>query len=289
MTAIATALGSSIVTNQMIMVTTALDRTARIWNADTGELLRIHECEDGLTCVSLLAINGDILIVAGSVDRIVRIWSINIGNLVARLEHHTCNILSISTHFSTIFGGLAVSTSEAPEKSAVVWSLDTLNVRNVFAGKDGHVNDVRSAQIFESPSTASAGASCEDTLVVTCGDRSIRLWSMKGDCLLRHITPIVGVLPIVYKVKVVFGATQQPLIISMSQDDFVRVWGLDGTFLTSFEETSRKGGAKGKETMRPFDIFEHTDDKREVSVLMAGPRGIAVSGDVTISFERAHC
>lgn len=75
------------------------DRTARIWDMETGtqKILEINEPEGIDTGVTSVSISADgRLVAAGSLDCIVRIWDVATGFLVERLQGHDDSVYSVS-------------------------------------------------------------------------------------------------------------------------------------------------------------------------------------------------
>ena len=75
------------------------DRTARIWDMDTGrsKVLAISEPESVDAGVTSVAISPDgRLVAAGSLDFYIRIWDVQTGLLIERLKGHKDSVYSVA-------------------------------------------------------------------------------------------------------------------------------------------------------------------------------------------------
>jgi hypothetical protein len=78
-----------------LIVSGSDDRTVRVWNAVSGELL--HILEGHTEEVRSVSFSGDgKLIVSGSYDRMVRVWNTASGELLHTLKGHTDRVTSVS-------------------------------------------------------------------------------------------------------------------------------------------------------------------------------------------------
>jgi WD40 repeat protein len=100
-------------------VTGSYDKTARVWDLDTGACLRILEGHTG--CVTSVALHADgRRAVSGSTDNTLRVWDLDTGACLRILEGHTNWVNSVALHAD---GRRAVTGSE--DKTVRVWDLDT--------------------------------------------------------------------------------------------------------------------------------------------------------------------
>lgn len=82
-----------------LIVSGSGDRTARIWDMETGnqKVLEINEPEGVDAGVTSVAISPDgRFVAAGSLDTVVRIWDASTGNLVERLTGHRDSVYSVA-------------------------------------------------------------------------------------------------------------------------------------------------------------------------------------------------
>ena len=85
--------------NGRLIVSGSGDRTARIWDMETGmqKVLEINEPDGVDAGVTSVAISPDgRLVAAGSLDTIVRIWEVSTGNLIERLRGHRDSVYSVA-------------------------------------------------------------------------------------------------------------------------------------------------------------------------------------------------
>lgn len=82
-----------------LIVSGSGDRTARIWDMDSGsqKILEINEPDGVDAGVTSVAISPDgRLVAAGSLDTVVRIWDVATGYLVERLTGHRDSVYSVA-------------------------------------------------------------------------------------------------------------------------------------------------------------------------------------------------
>ena len=78
-----------------MIVSGSSDKTVRIWNADTGECVRVLEGHSD--CVWSVSLSEDAsMIISGSWDKTVRIWNADTGECVRVLEGHSNYVLSVA-------------------------------------------------------------------------------------------------------------------------------------------------------------------------------------------------
>lgn len=104
------------------------DRTVRLWDIESGQLIMSLAIEDGVTTV---AISPDTrYVAAGSLDKSVRVWDISNGYLLERLE-------GPDGHKDSVY-----SVAFAPNgRDLVSGSLDkTIKMWELMAPRTGHLN-----------------------------------------------------------------------------------------------------------------------------------------------------
>lgn len=70
--------------NGRIIASGSGDRSVRLWDLDTNQMLRALQIEDGVTTVAISPDNR--FVAAGSLDKSVRVWDISTGALMVLLE-----------------------------------------------------------------------------------------------------------------------------------------------------------------------------------------------------------
>lgn len=89
-----------------VVITGSYDRTARIWNLETGEMLRVLEGHTrGVRCLQF----DEAKLITGSMDRTLKIWNWRTGALMRTLEGHTEGIVCLHFNEDTLASGSADS------------------------------------------------------------------------------------------------------------------------------------------------------------------------------------
>jgi F-box/WD-40 domain protein MET30 len=75
------------------VVTASLDHTLKIWDYNTGELVRtLFGHTDGVWCVDVDSIR----IVSGSKDGTIKVWDIETGQCIYTIESHNGAVFAVS-------------------------------------------------------------------------------------------------------------------------------------------------------------------------------------------------
>ncbi|PWN28228.1 hypothetical protein BDZ90DRAFT_231979 [Jaminaea rosea] len=160
-----------------VVITGSYDRTARIWNMDTGEELRVLKGHTrGVRCLQF----DEAKLITGSMDRTLKIWNWRTGALVRTLEGHTEGIVCLNFNDHLLASGSADSNIK-------IWNFKT---GQCFTLK-GHTDWVNSVWLWSGPqpkhrSADSDGA--ENTFLFSASDDgTIRLWDLaKRECLMVY-------------------------------------------------------------------------------------------------------
>ncbi|MFD5268133.1 WD40 repeat domain-containing protein [Streptomyces sp. NPDC058335] len=152
-----------------LAVTASYDRTARVWNPVTGELLHTLDSHNGpITAVATtIARDGLLAVTASSSDRTVIVWNPVSGERLHTLTGHTREIKAIATTVSS--DGTPLAVTAANDRTAIVWNLET--------GRQLHT-------LTDLPGRALAAITTEDgvPLAVTTGkDNTADLWTSATD------------------------------------------------------------------------------------------------------------
>jgi WD40 repeat protein len=105
----------------------AYDHTVRLWNADTGELVRVLEGHDGWVNQVAFSLDGS-QVISSSYDGTIRVWDTNTGNLVDSRPGSAAQWSQFAGQPETAFIGphsITQMTAQSPDgtKQAVVyWS-----------------------------------------------------------------------------------------------------------------------------------------------------------------------
>ncbi|CAO3632054.1 unnamed protein product [Cunninghamella blakesleeana] len=150
-----------------IIMTGSYDKTIKIWNLETGQLIRT--LEGHTRCVRALQFD-EAKLVTGAMDNTVKIWNWYTGKCIRTLEGHTGGVLSL--HFDC---RLMVSGSTD----------HTIRVWNFQAGEcctlTGHTEWVNSVRLFQ-----------KDMLISGSDDSTIRLWNLQTKTCIKEFKGHVG-------------------------------------------------------------------------------------------------
>lgn len=151
-----------------VLITGSYDRTARIWNLETGEEIR---CLKGHTRALCALQFDEVKLVTGSMDHTLRIWNWRTGDCISTLESHTNGVICLN--FDSTF--LASGSIDTTVK---VWILRT---RECFTLR-GHRDRVNAVLLWDS---ASATSSVPDPSAQQYITRGKMLFSASDDCSVR--------------------------------------------------------------------------------------------------------
>lgn len=150
-----------------ILVTGSYDKTVRIWNLETGEVVRVLTGHS--RCVRALQFD-DAKLVTGSMDHTLKIWSLQTGQCIRTLEGHTDGIVSL--HFDS-----KILASGSVDTTVKVWNFETGECCTLR----GHTDWVNSVRIYQ-----------QSMLVSGSDDTTIRLWDLNTRTCVRVIQGHVG-------------------------------------------------------------------------------------------------
>ena len=150
------------------IVTASDDKTARVWDAATGQpLASLQGHTDGVRSAAFSP-DGK-RIVTASADKTARVWDVATGQLVASLQGHTSGVFSAA--FSP--DGKRIVTASA-DKTARVWDAAT---GQPLASLQGHTDVVRSAAF--SPDGK--------RIVTASDDKTARVWEAESGKLVASL------------------------------------------------------------------------------------------------------
>jgi len=179
-----------------VVITGSYDRTARVWNLETGEELRVLRGHTrGVRCLRF----DEAKLITGSMDRTLKIWNWRTGDLIRTLEGHTEGIVCLDFNDDTLASGSA-------DAEIKVWNFRTGKCVTLRGHEDwvnavqlwtGPKSKERGKEKEKSPSTdwTSSGLECLETGEYAAGtflfsasdDGTIRLWDLGlMECLLVY-------------------------------------------------------------------------------------------------------
>ncbi|EPQ28149.1 uncharacterized protein PFL1_04476 [Pseudozyma flocculosa PF-1] len=218
-----------------VVITGSYDRTARIWNLETGEQLRKLEGHTrGVRCLQF----DEAKLITGSMDRTLKIWNWRTGALMRTLEGHTEGIVCLNFNEDTLASGSA-------DSNVKIWNFRTGECYTLR----GHHDWVNAVTLWTGPAakrrlerrreaagaskpggrSARAGGGDDDDpeaagtfLFSASDDGTIRLWDLGlRECLLTfdgHVGQVQSLK------LVMMDESARPVLISGSLDNTLKVW-----------------------------------------------------------------
>ncbi|KAI8721273.1 F-box domain-containing protein [Fusarium sp. LHS14.1] len=151
-----------------ILATGSYDTTIKIWNIETGEVMRTLR---GHTSAVRTLQFDDSKLISGSFDKTIKIWNWQTGECLSTLQCHTEGVLSVHYDGCTLASG-------SIDKTVKVFSFDT---KQTFCLR-GHTDWVNHVRI-DSPSRVVFSAS---------DDLSVRLWDLDSKQCIKTFLGHVG-------------------------------------------------------------------------------------------------
>jgi Tol biopolymer transport system component len=181
------------------VVTGSEDKTARIWDAESGRELKKLEGHTHWVNSAAFSLDGK-KVVTGSSDSTARIWDTESGKELKKLEGHTDWVNSVV--FS--LDGKKVVTGSG-DKTARIWDTES---GKELKKLEGHTGDVRSVAF-----------SPDGKKVVTSGkDNTVRIWDTESG---KELKKLEGHTNAVY--SVVFSLDGKA-VVTGSEDKTARIW-----------------------------------------------------------------
>ncbi|GAA5814055.1 hypothetical protein MFLAVUS_007545 [Mucor flavus] len=160
---------------QNILITGSYDKSAIVWNLETGKVLR--RLEGHARAVRTLQFD-DTKLVTGSMDNTLRIWNYQTGKCIRTLEGHTDGVVHLNFNCRILASGSADATIK-------IWNFQTGECFTLT----GHTKAVNHVSIHKDSTT----------LVSSSDDGSIRIWDLERRCCARvlngHMAPVQTAIP----------------------------------------------------------------------------------------------
>ncbi|MCY6490851.1 AAA-like domain-containing protein [Leptolyngbya sp. GGD] len=199
--------------NGQIIASASEDGTAKLWEAQTGKLIRTLEHADRLWSVHFSS-DGKLL-ASASRDGIVKLWNVETGELVKTVKTEQDNVRSV--RFSPDGQMLATSSSD---KLIKLWRVSDGQLLRSLSGHTGWVTSIN----FSPDGTSLASASA---------DRTVRLWNVQTGKARLQLPGHPDVVRAVH-----FSPDGQQLV-SASQGGSVRLWKVaDGSLIKEIDNSS---------------------------------------------------
>ncbi|KAI8340413.1 WD40-repeat-containing domain protein [Blakeslea trispora] len=200
-----------------VLMTGSYDKSVRIWNLETGELIRTL---NGHTrCVRALQFD-EAKLVTGSMDHTLKIWNWQTGQCIRTLEGHTGGVLSL--HFNS-----RLMASGSTDHTIRVWNFSAGECCTL-TGHTEWVNSVRFCQ--------------EGTVLISSSDDStIRIWDVQKRSCIRSLGDHVGQVQLAIPSPKGFkhrlteeeqpqpskkqtNLSENPIVVSGSLDNTIKIW-----------------------------------------------------------------
>jgi len=174
-----------------VLITGSYDRTARVWNLDTGKEMCVLQGHG--RAVRALQFD-EAKLITGSMDQTLKVWNWRTGACIRTLEGHSGGIVSLNFDSNVLASGSADATVK-------IW-----NFRNgeCFTLR-GHHDWVNSLQLWDGPGTANTAVGRPNRTDVTIpdidpgkmlfsasDDGTIKLWDLTLRTCIQTFTGHVG-------------------------------------------------------------------------------------------------
>ena len=233
--------------NFPVLITGSYDRTARVWNLETG--VELHCLKGHTRAVRALQFD-DVKLITGSMDSTLKVWDWRRGTLIRTLNGHTNGVVCLNFDANVLASGSVDSTIK-------VWNLRT---GGAFTLR-GHSDWVNTVQLWDnstSSSSLSLGAPKAQEMFEAPGgdapqidpgkmlfsgsdDGTIRLWDLTSRTCLRTFT---GHVAQVQSMKLLLDddgckpspedpkeedqrTRRKPVLISGSLDNTIKEWDIE--------------------------------------------------------------
>lgn len=203
---------------QNILITGSRDKTATVWDLETGQVLRT--LRGHTRCIRTLQFD-DTKLVTGSMDHTLRIWNYHTGECIRTLAGHTDGVVHL--HFDSRI--LASGSADATIK---IWNFSTGQCSTLT----GHTGAVTQTRIVQHEKNRLLSSSCDGTL---------RLWDLAQRVCLRvfqgHMASVQVAIPSMPGFLHRFNKNNEqqqeellgtePVVVSGSADHTLKVWSLE--------------------------------------------------------------
>ncbi|XP_020604751.1 F-box/WD repeat-containing protein 7-like [Orbicella faveolata] len=230
------------------IATGSLDRTIKIWGANSGALLQTFQGHTrGVWSLRFLSSS---IVISGSYDKTIRLWSLRTSMCVRILISHEGPVWAIERK-----GDFLVSGSS--DKTAKVWNIRQCKLLFSLVGHNGCVFCVdlddeckkaftgsgdRTVRVWEvssgvclssfnigqlSPSTVTAVSSDQGHLAVGSG-QLVSLWNLETGAFVNEFKGHKGrIESIKLKFMMVNGKKEAGLIVSAGKDGLIKYWDIE--------------------------------------------------------------
>lgn len=200
---------------QNILITGAQDKTATVWDLETGEVLR--KMTGHIRCVSTLQFD-DTKLVTGSMDHTLKIWNYHTGQCIRTLEGHTGGIVHLNFNSRIL-------ASASTDTTIKIWNFQTGQCYTLT----GHTDIVNHTHIFD-----------QHQLISSSSDMTIRQWDLDKRSCVRvfrgHMAGVQVAIPSMPGFVHRFiedscnsddsCGSSAPVLVSGANDNTIKVWSM---------------------------------------------------------------
>ncbi|KAF8921532.1 WD40-repeat-containing domain protein [Mucidula mucida] len=177
-----------------VLITGSYDRTARVWNLETGAELH---CLKGHTRGVRALQFDNVKLITGSMDSTLKVWDWRRGKLIRTLTGHTAGVVCLNFDANVLASGSVDSTIK-------VWNLrtggaftlrghsDWVNTVQLWDGQNATTLATSSApraqEMFDAPGSEAPQIDVGKMLFSGSDDGSIRLWDLTSRTCVRMFT-----------------------------------------------------------------------------------------------------
>ena len=180
------------------LVSGSKDKTIKVWELDTGKVLRTIEGHKKI--VNSVAVSNDgKYVVSGSNDKTVKVWDFISGELIYTFEGHKFYVLAIALSSDNKY-----IVSSSIDKEIRVWNLSTRTHTRTISG---HGKEIVSVDISPDNEKFVSGST----------DKTIKIWDIESGELINTMNHRKGVTSVLF-------STDGKYIISGSNDKTIKVW-----------------------------------------------------------------
>lgn len=158
------------------MFTGSYDTTVKIWDVNTGKLLR--SLESHTAAVKTLAFDEQ-KVITGSLDNTIKVWNYHTGQCLSTYRGHHDSVLSVDFYKKSIVSGSA-------DNSIKVWNVE---LRTCYAMR-GHTEAVNCVKIHPQSMTVFSASD----------DSTVRMWDLNDNSCLKvfrgHVGEVQKVIPL---------------------------------------------------------------------------------------------
>lgn len=189
-----------------ILITGSYDRTARVWNLETGRELH---CLTGHTRAVRALQFDEVKLITGSMDHTMKVWDWRTGKCLRTLEGHTEGVVCLNFDSNVLASGSVDSTVKVWNfRTGECFTLrghrDWVNAVHLWDAGTSTAASFRSSPPLPgsgslsprptSPSTVNGLATIDPgkMLFSASDDGTIRLWDLADRCCVRQFTGHVG-------------------------------------------------------------------------------------------------